>query len=660
MKKRLWLLAPLAVSALVPVVAFAAESEVAEVAVLDEVVVTATKTEEKRRDIANAVVIKDALDIAEAPAESLGALLANEPGIDWRTYGNYGGATEGIQIRGMDAKGTLVVVDGVVVNSPSLGWADVGQIPLNSIERIEVVKGPGSLLYGSGAMGGTVSIISKKPGRDGYKARVEAGYGSENAYHLAAESGGFVAGDFGYYLTANHKETDGFRDNSDLTQNDVTLNLLYDKSERFNGEFDFGYVQRDYGLPGAKPPAGTVDQYINGEQSSSSESVKLLDRGKEHNRHGSLTLKGKAGEMLNWRLKGDCAVLINDNHSRASYGGSDSTVTNTVRGVEGNLELNPTKYLGLLAGNEYRNFDYENESQTLDVAGAPVAGGQSSFQARVFTNGTFAELSLRPVEQVKLILGDRYETHSSFGHKNVARYGMVVSPLADTVIKVNRGQVFKAPTPNDLFWPGSGNPNLRPETGWNSDITVEQGLLGGKVFASLSWFKWDITDKIAWASNGSIWTPSNVNTAQATGWEGEVEIGPYYGVRGNLALTLLDAKEEASPGATRDALNVTDCQGKVGLSHYADFGLASNITARYVGSRPGYYANTAALTPKFELDSYWTVDVKLEQEVAEHWRLALLATNLLDEEYDTYLTSVSGQAYPGKGRSLFASVGYSF
>lgn len=653
------------------------------VAVMDEVVVTATKTEEKRRDIANAVVVKDALDISEAPAESLGALLANEPGIDWRTRGNYGGAAEEIHIRGMGADGTLVVVDGVVVNSPSLGSADVGQIPLNSIERVEVVKGPGSLLYGSGAMGGTVNIISKKPKRAGYTAKVEGGYGTENTYRLAAESGGFVAGDFGYYLTANRKETDGHRDNGDLEHTDVTLNLLFDKGERFNADFNFGYVERDYGLPGVTPPAGTVPFSIGGEQFYNSESANLLDRGEEQNRHSSLALKGKGGELLNWRVKGDYAVLESFNHSRYSYNGSgdDTEVTNTVRGVEGNLDLHPTSYLGLLAGSEYRNFDYENVQQALDSSGAPVADGLTLGQHQVFTNGTFAEINFKPVEQVKLTAGYRYETHSRFGHENVARYGLVVKPLADTAIKINHGKHFKAPTMNDLFWPDDGaftkgNPDLKPETGWHSDVTVEQSLLAGKLFATVSWFKWDIADKIAWAEDpsqpspvwGNYWTPSNVNTYRATGWEGEVKVGPYSGLRGDLALTLLDAEEELAVGATRTARYSPDLQFKAGVSHFADFGLTSTLTARYVSSRPGYYTSKTALTPQIELASYWTVDLKLEQELAAHWRLSMLATNLLDEEYDTYLAGFSDQntfaytqqPYPGAGRSLFASVAYSF
>ncbi|PIU49678.1 MAG: hypothetical protein COS92_05405, partial [Desulfobacterales bacterium CG07_land_8_20_14_0_80_52_14] len=165
--------------------------------VLEEVVVSATKTEEKRKDISNSVILVDSPDIEESPAKSVGELLANEPGVDWRTYGDYGGASETIQIRGMSANGTQVLLNGVNIASPSLGTADVSKVPLNNIERVEVVKGSGSLLYGSGAMGGTVNIITKSPKRDQIDLRAGAGYGTQNTYELTAESGMFFFGDFG-------------------------------------------------------------------------------------------------------------------------------------------------------------------------------------------------------------------------------------------------------------------------------------------------------------------------------------------------------------------------------------------------------------------------------------------------------------------------------
>jgi outer membrane cobalamin receptor len=659
------------------------------VTMMDEVVVTATKTEEKRSAIVNAVIIKDSADIAEAPVESVGSLLANEPGVDWRTRGNYGGAAEEIRIRGMGAEGTLVVVDGVVLNSPSLGSADVGQIPLNSIERVEVVKGPGSLLYGSGAMGGTVNIINKKPKREGYTAKVEAGYGTESTYHLAAESGGFVAGDFGYYLTANRKETDGFRDNSDLEHNDISLNLLYDKGEPLEVNFNFGFVDREYGLPGVQPPVGIAPFFSSatGLPLYNSDSATLQDRGEDENRHSSLELKGRAADWLGWRVKGDCAVLDGFNKSQAynpvtfAYDGSSTQteVTNTSRGVEGNLDLRLFSRLGLLLGSEYRNFDYENEQQGFDPFGIQTSG--MSDENRVFTQGTFAEMSLTPVEQIKLTAGYRYETNSLFGHENVARYGMVVKPLPTTVLKVNHGKHFKAPTMNDLFWPDDGfftkgNRNLKPETGWHSDVTVEQEMLHGNIFATLSWFKWDIADKIAWAADpaqpspsgfGFYWTPSNINTYKTEGWEAALRVRPYDALVTDLSLTLLDAEEELEPGKPRLARYSPELTFKAGLTHYADFGLTSSLVARYIGSRPYYYTDSVSGGEvRIELDSYWTVDLKLEQELARNWHLGLLATNLFDEEYATYLNGFTNQntfeytqqPYPGAGRSLFASVSY--
>lgn len=664
--------------ALVPSLSAAAEEETTTV--MDEVVVTATKTKETRKEIANSVVLKEAFDIEEAPASSLGEVLANEPGIDWRTYGNYGGASETIKIRGMSADATLVAVDGVVINSPSLGSADVGQIPLNAIERVEMVKGPGSLLYGSGAAGGTVNIITKAPRREGFDAKVEAGYGTENTSHLAAENGGFVMGDLGYYLTLNRQETDGFRDNSDLTHNDATLKLLLDKGKQFQATLDAGLVDREYGLPGLQPPEGTAPYTINGLTFYNSDAASLLNRGEDDNQRAALTLQGAANDWLDWRVKGDSVHLESFNHSRPYYSagaGTDTEVTNTISGLEGNINLHPLTGLGLLLGNEYRNSDYENRQQSLDSAGNTIAGAVSEDDHRIFTNGTFGELSYQPIDKVKLLGGYRYETHSLFGHEDVIRYGAVLSPWKEAALKLNRGQHFKAPTMNDLFWPDDGgtkgNTDLAPETGWHSDITLEQGgLWQGKLFLSVSWFDWDITDKISWAEDSSqatawggyYWVPSNVDTYQAQGWEFTLKLGPFYSLQADFALTLTDASEQLNHGAVRDALNTPDTQFKCQLSHLSDFGLTSAVTARYTGTRPGSYAANTDSKAQIELDDYWTVDLKLEQTFAEHWKVALQAMNLLDEEYDTFIgtfyPTYTLSPYPGAGRSLFASLSYTW
>jgi outer membrane receptor protein involved in Fe transport len=96
--------------------------------------------------------------------------------------------------------------------------------------------------------------------------------------------------------------------------------------------------------------------------------------------------------------------------------------------------------------------------------------------------------------------------------------------------------------------------------------------------------------------------------------------------------------------------------------------LNSSLITRYTDSRPGYYAANTDTRPEIELDSYWTVDLKLEQTIAQHWKVAVQALNLFDEQYDTYLLGFTDQTtyaythqpYPGAGRSVFASLSYTW
>ncbi|GAB4345409.1 MAG: siderophore amonabactin TonB-dependent receptor [Desulfobulbaceae bacterium] len=684
MMKKTYVLA--LVLGVLPVAAWGGDAPAAEeggVPMMEEVVVTATKSEEMRKDVVDSVVLLDAVDIEESPAESVGQLLANQPGIDWRTRGNYGGASDEIHIRGMGADGTQVMLNGVVINSPSLGSADVSQVPLNSIDRIEVVKGPGSVLYGSGAMGGTVQFITKRPDPEVVTAIVEAGVGTESTYRLSAEQGMFVTGGLGYYLTANRKETDGFRDNSDLEHTDVSLNLVLESGEDFDVSLYNDYVKREFGLPGPQPPEGTADYFINGVKFYNSDSASLVNHGSDENHRSVLDVRGRMMDWLEGRVKADYSVQEGYTYSRYPWGGygDETGVTNTIAGIEANLSATPVPMAKLIVGTEYRDFDYENEQQSLDSTGAAIPGMVSLADHGVYTQGTFGEVEVTPVDMVKLVAGFRYEEHSRFGSENVARFGAVIHPLADTVVKLHHGKHFKAPTMNDLFWPddgfAKGNTDLKPETGRHTDVTLEQSLLENRLFATLSWFRWDITDKIDWAENPdeptmipgwNYWTPSNISSYEADGIEVGLSAGPFAGLTADLSYTYQDVEEELSPGAVRQARYKPEHLFRIGLTHAADFGLTTSVTARYVGDRPGAYTLKTDTTPSRELDGYWTVDVKLVQEIGDNWRVSLVATNLFDEEYATYLASFTDQTsyattlqpYPGAGQSLFASVTYEF
>jgi len=183
------ILATSAMGVLLPTMVEAGEP----LSVMNEVVVTATKTEAQRSNIVNSIITIDSLDIEESTAQSFGELLSNKAGIDFRTYGDYGGASSTLQLRGMASDETLVLINGVPLNSPSTGAANVSNIPLENIQRVEVVKGAGSLLYGSGAMAGVINIITKDPDTGMPTLNMSGSYGTDNAAIVSLQHGMFLS-----------------------------------------------------------------------------------------------------------------------------------------------------------------------------------------------------------------------------------------------------------------------------------------------------------------------------------------------------------------------------------------------------------------------------------------------------------------------------------
>ncbi len=442
-----------------PSISVADEAEEKNIKTLDEVVVTATKTEETRQDIPNSVILYDQYDIQDVPAISIGELMANDPGIDWRTQGDSGGAAQTIHIRGMSGEATQVFINGVNINSPSLGLAEVGRLPLNNIANIEVVKGSGSLLYGTGAMGGTVSIFTKRPTRDIVDLKVEGGVGTEQTYHLGFENGLFFSNTMGYYLTASYDETDGFRSNSDLDHKDVSLNLVLDKGDKLDLSLYGQYLDRDFGRPGVKPPDGTETFYVDDVAVYDSESASLLDRGGDKDGLLVLTANSKLNDMLNITVLADITSTENYNYLRyvnsfsfpATLPGAESWTTNTVYEIEGNMDIAFSDRGDLLLGAEYIRYDWENESVDLDGTGQRFEDSRTIIDADLHSTGIYGELQYQLFSPVRALAGLRYEDNSEFGNETLPRFGIVATPWQNTALKLSSGKHFGAPTPNDLF-----------------------------------------------------------------------------------------------------------------------------------------------------------------------------------------------------------------
>ena len=653
-----------------------------ETTIMDEVVVTATKTKELRKNVPNSVILLDDLDIKESPATSVGDLLGSESGIDWRTRGNYGGAAQEIHIRGMGADGTQVIVNGVIVNSPSLGTADVGQIAMNNIEKIEVVKGSGSVLYGSGAMGGIVNIITKNPTRDQTDLKISAGYGSENSYKISAEHGMYFLGDLGFYMTANTTDTDGFRDNSDFKQNDISLKFVLDKGEKFNISLYGDYIDRESGRPGPVPPEGTSLFSVGGIPVYNADSASLLNEQSLTDKHLVLNIKSRPFDWLGLNIQTDYTDMESNNYSRyysawtpGNLPGSLTKVGNEIFGAEANAELNPFQGATLLAGIQHKNYDWENITTSLDGFGN--VSSKLTGENDLHTTGVFGEAQYRPNKYIKGTIGIRHEDHSTFGTEVLPRYGLIINPFKTTTFKLSTGRHFKAPTPNDLFWPledwgfgmgAEGNPDLKPETGWHTDASIEQTFADNKIFISLTYFQWDIKDKIAWIPDSSFfYRPDNLSEYEADGWEIGTKIKLIESMTLALDYTYTDAQEQNSGGVKRKARYTAENFFKAALTYWFDFGLDLTGIIRYTDERPAVYDLDTDTIPQETLDDYWTVDLKANQQIGENWTLSCQLNNLLDKDYNTYAESFYDQfgtgtlsKYPGAGRSVFISLEYQF
>lgn len=323
----------------------------------------------------------------------------------------------------------------------------------------------------------------------------------------------------------------------------------------------------------------------------------------------------------------------------------------------------------------HKRYDWENTSITLDGYG--IESSRLGKSEDLHTTGLFAEAQYRPSRYIKAIAGVRHEDHSEFGTELLPRFGLVINPFETTAVKFNTGRHFKAPSPNDLFWPledwgygmgAEGNSKLEPEIGRHTDAVIEQTFAKETVFLSLGFFQWDIDDKIEWVPDANyFYRPYNLSHYEATGWEAGAKIGPYHNMTFSLNYTYTDAEEQKSGGVKRQARYTANNFVKAGLTYWFDFGMDVTTTIRITDERPAIYSADTDTEPAEVLSSYWTLDLKANQRLDEHWMLSFQLNNLLDEAYDTYVESFYDEfgtgtisKYPGAGRSMFVELAYQY
>jgi len=566
---------------------------------LDAVVVTATRTAVTTDQSLAPVEVIDAEAIRLSQAASLGELLRGRAGINISNQGGLGKLST-LFVRGAESDHVLVLIDGIRIGSATSGLASFQDLPLALIDRVEIVRGPRSSLYGSDAIGGVIQIF---PRRD----RGQAAF----RFHLGAGSHGRREGGVG---VGGSSERGWFGVDAALQTTDGIDACRGAGAPVFAGCFVDGQTDRD----GYRNHAFSLRGGVNLGEHATLDVHALRISG--HNQYdGSFVdnsdVRQEAyGTQLNWEIgdKVDLKVSAGRN-----LDASDNFLGNAPQGdfasrrdnasVQADIEL-ADAHLLTVGGDWIR--DRIDSTTAYDDTRRGVRALFAQYQGRVGAHD--------------LQLALRHDDNDQFGGETTGTAAWGLSFAERWRVTASYGTAFKAPTFNELYFPFFGNPNLRPE----SSKTFEAGVAwrGERTTAQFNAFQTDVDDLISF--DISIFLPNNIDRARMRGAELRVDSEAFGWQIGGSA-SWLDPKNLA-PGANHGNELARRARETVRVELDRSFGdFSLGFTGVAEGERYDDVANTR------RLDGFATLDVRAAYRFGADWTLQARVANLFDERYET-------------------------
>lgn len=517
------------------------------------------------------------------------------------SYGGPGGLLQP-SVRGSSPQQVLVLLDGVPLNATAQLGVNLATLSLAEVERVEILRGPYSAIWGSGALGGVVHVVTRPTQR----LRLRAGYGGA-ADSVAALAVGMHTG-AAVGLGVEHLGTAGYQPNGDASRWTGTLHLSWDSSPLSRWSFQAHHTDARYGVPGATHSFC----YPCPDRQSDRRTVVQLGWSR-------LQAQGAEQRLRLWWY-GDAL-----DYTASGYG---STSRGEAYGADWLRVLRLPGDAVLTFGAEWHAASY----RFSDTFG-------SGFDRASQVGAAFAQYDVPVADRTLLGLGVRYDLHSAYGGQLNPRLGFVHFVTDTLRVRGAVGRTFRGPTFAELYFPGCSNPTLLPESAWSADLGVEYAPRPGLV-ARMNAFYTDAQNLIVGGCN-----PQNVGSARISGASAELSgaLGDGWQVLANVTWT--DAWSRTD-GAR--LLRVPAWSANLVLRR--DLGPASalSVLASYVGERDDLDFSTFPAT-RVTLPGYVTVGLRYEV-AASDVLLTLGVDNLFDARYETLL------GYPAPGRTLFVQV----
>ncbi len=624
---------------------------------LDEVVVTATRNAKSADEVFADVEIITQEDIKNSSANNIDDILRRLGGVDIRRPSTMGITSPlNINIRGVGgSKRVMLMMDGVPLNSALTGMVQPNQIQLSSIDKVEVVKGAFSSLYGSNAMGGVINIISKKRTTDGIE--IIPIFKSGN-YDFLETGAGILGrdGDFSYSLNANYRSIDNHyqRDEQkkysfnpatggfDETYTDVSDNSDYDDS-RFFTRFDYDFsevtgITFTGSYAKTDTEMGTTDFLPVERNEDTEKKLYFLNFNARTTAFDNLYLDMRV--YTNYDESDSNTEHIIDNpapfgapflfdYGKRKYWGRDTGIQ-----IKASAQIGDFNWLTVGIDSNFMDGYWKNSLEDGTVIDHSMDESMNN-QAFYLQNETELFSSLT------ITLGTRCDINSESDNSFSPKLGILYKLNDKISFRGSAGRAFRAPNLNELYtptWmmvpgvPFQSNEDLDPEIIWSYDLGTTIHLTDGIDF-NLTGFYSKAKDLISNPINAGIMQYENLDEVETDGFEVgfDGKIFPWLGGYINYTYTHSVDKENGRMD------NMPLDQANTGLCVSRNFGskihAAASADLRYYGST---FFKDRMTGKKINLDSFTVVDLNIRIDLCDRMGITGAITNITDEDYEIH------------------------
>jgi vitamin B12 transporter len=609
-----------------------------------EVVVSATKTAIPVKEVTSAVEVITGEQMQQRKVRTVAEALRWATGLAVFQSGGPGTLVD-VRMRGGTPEQTLVLIDGAIVNSATLGSYDFANLTSDNIERIEILRGSQGMMWGSDAMGGVINITTKR-GRDTPNISAFAEYGSFTTIREGASLTGkkgpvdvaatLTRWDASSFSAINYRRGASERDGFHNWQGSVRLGVDLPKDGRL--EFNFRWINSIVNFDGFAFNPVTFD-------TDPADVLGAKSQDQQYIYSGSYTQP-----ITNWwsqkltlaRATESLASNLGTFERNLVTGVEDvpfqtaSEINTTSNRIEWQHDFQIAKPLAITAGYQFR----EQIGENLDT----LTGTTTVPSKIVSSNAGFAEAKLNLWDRLFGTAGFRQDEYNVFGSATTYRLtGGYLHKETGTKLRGSYGTGFRAPTINQLFFPDFGNPNLKPEKSKGLDVAIEQSLFNDRVLLSVGYF-WtryqnlilSVFDPVGCGFTAFGFCAQNIGSSRAEGIEASAKLRL---VRDRPGIKSLDLQFQYTYTSTENLTNNADTrlpkwplnQWSTILSYQPIEQLRVNLEGRYVGQRFNDVNNLQSLPSFYVFNASATYDVNKTVQIYGR------ADNIFNEKYEEVL-----------------------